>query len=399
MRHNLTAIFDDPGKAQEALARLLDAGFRRTDTGLESVAGARSASTGDTPSPSWRERPAAPSGRVFASLLDRAPRHPRAGAPRLPGAESHVLTLSTDSAEEAQHAVSLVPGLIDETRAGAGQGVYRFTAVPGALQFQGRGRVRDSGTPDLEEMSMTASPSREPMRPPGRWPLASSEEAAMPPGRPRPRGDAAMAAFRFGRDMHENERYRNRSWQEADADLKVLWEARSPGQAGWPASEGAIHLGWDSTSPEIDGDDYHRSHWRTSHAGSAQHAGAAGPPGSTAPASAQAGSQAGAPTAWENFMDALKHGWNRIGIGPDVDETDYRLHHASTYPGTNYDDLAPVYRYGHHVRRRAMFQGRSWNDVESELRAEWERGHREGKPATWDQMKAALRAGWEQEPN
>lgn len=99
-------------------------------------------------------------------------------------------------------------------------------------------------------------------------------------------------------------------------------------------------------------------------------------------------------------MDALKHGWNRIGIGPDVDvdETGYRLHHASTYPGTNYDDLAPVYRYGHHVRRRAMFQGRRWDDVESELRAEWERGHREGKPATWDQMKAALRAGWDQEP-
>ena len=94
-------------------------------------------------------------------------------------------------------------------------------------------------------------------------------------------------------------------------------------------------------------------------------------------------------------MDALRHGWDRVRIGQETDEDDYRLHHASTYPGTDYNDLAPVYRYGHHVHGRAMFRGRSWDDVEAELRAEWERGHREGKPATWDQMKAALHAGWD----
>jgi len=401
MRHNLTAVFDDPGKARQALARLLDAGFPRADTDLASVAGAGPASTGDAPPPRWRERPGTSSARVLASLLDRAHRRLRAGAPRPPGADSHVLTLSIDSAEAADRAVLLVAGFVDAAEPGADQGIRRFTAAPGALQFQSRDREHFLDTQDMEEISTTGTTLREPMLPAGLWPLASSEEAAMPPGRPRPSGDAAMAAFRFGRDMHENERYRNRSWQEAGADLKVLWEARSPGQAGWHASEQAVHLGWNSTSPEIDGDDYHRSHWRTAYGGSAQHAGPAGRPGAgtgpAEPGSAQARGHPRAPTAWENFMDAMKHGWNRIEIVPDADETDYRLHHARTYPGTNYHDLAPVYRYGHHVRSRAMFQGRSWPEVEGELRAEWERDHREGKPATWDQMKAALRAGWDQE--
>jgi len=49
----------------------------------------------------------------------------------------------------------------------------------------------------------------------------------------------------------------------------------------------------------------------------------------------------------------------------------YRLHHASAYPGTNYDDLAPVYRYGHHLRRRTMFAGQGWDEVENALPAEW----------------------------
>ncbi|VXB97802.1 hypothetical protein [Massilia sp. 9I] len=399
MRHNLTAVFDDPGKARQALASLLDAGFSRADTHLASVAGARSASKGDIPRPSWRAHPGASRTRVFASLLDRAQRRPATA--RADGAVSQVLNLSTDSDEEAERAVFLVAGFIDEAEPGAGQGIRRFTATPGALQSQGRDSEHFQGTQDMQEMPMIGTTAREPMLPAGLWPLASSEEATMPPGRPRPRGDAAMAAFRFGRDMHENERYRNRAWQEAGADLKVLWEARSPGPAGWRVYEQAVHLGWDSTSPEIDDDDYRRSHWRTRHAGSAHHAGAAARPGSTmgsaATANAQARGQAHAPTAWENFMDALKHGWNRIGTGTDVDETDYRRHHASTYPGTNYHDFAPVYRYGHHVRSRAMFRGRTWDAVEGELRAEWERGHREGKPATWDQMKAALRAGWDQE--
>lgn len=84
-------------------------------------------------------------------------------------------------------------------------------------------------------------------------------------------------------------------------------------------------------------------------------------------------------------------------IGNDMDEDEYRLHHSRNYPGTRYDDLAPVYRYGRQLRRRAMFAGRGWDEVQHALRAEWERRHRQDKPSTWDEMKAALHAGWNQE--
>lgn len=209
----------------------------------------------------------------------------------------------------------------------------------------------------------------------------------------------ASTAYRFARTLHENDRFRNRSWNEAIGDLKVLWRARDPAGPDWESTEPALHLGWDSTSPEIDDDSYRRSHWNTSYANNAPrvHGGHAKGTSDTAAMEREEWNRKhpGELTPWANFMDAVKHGWERIRIGNDMDETEYRLHHAKTYPGTSYDDFAPVYRYGNNVRRRRAYQGRSWEAAESALRAEWELGHREGKPSNWDEMKAALRKGWD----
>ena len=339
MRQTLTAVFEDRDKAQQALAELLAGGYPPADAVLTTVAGNRSAGPGDAPVPAWRERPGAASARLFARLVS------------VP--DSHILTLSTDSAREAQRAAKLISAF-----------------MPG---------------------NDVPQPAPPPVTRPGMI-LPHGGQGA---------NAAAEAAHRFGHDMHNNERYRNRSWNAANADLKVLWEARGPQQPGWASSEAAVRLGWGSTSPEIDDDSYYRSHWRTRHVGSAPGAGAASDSGSTAPGRAagitSARNRRGEPTAWENFIDAVRHGWSRTRVGIDMDEADYRLHHDRTYPGTNYDDLAPVYRYGTHLRRRSMFEGRDWDEVEDVVRAEWEGGHREGKPSTWDEMKAALRAGWDQE--
>jgi len=331
MRQTLTAVFEDRAKAQQALAELLAAGYPPADAVLTTVAG-QSAGPGDAPVPAWRERPGAASARLFARLVSVH--------------DSHILTLSTDSTREAQRAAKLISA---------------FT--PGG------------------DVPQPAPPV---MRPGTILPHVGQRADA-----------AAEAAHRFGHDMHNNERYRNRSWNAANADLKVLWEARGPQQPGWGSAEAAVRLGWGSTSPEIDDDSYYRSHWRTRHAGAASNSGSAAP--DRAPGNTSARNRRGEPTAWENFMDAIRHGWSRTRIGIDMDETDYRLHHARTYPGTNYDDLAPVYRYGRHLRRRAMFAGRNWDEVEDVVRAEWEGGHREGKPSTWVEMKAALHVGWDRE--
>lgn len=350
MRHTLKAVFDDRVKAQQALDELLACGYPAADAVLTTVPGAGTAGPVALPVPAWRARPGASSARLLPCLSghpDRS-RTELASRPRVP--DSHVLALSTGSAQEAERAAGLLS---------------RF-------------------------MSGTAVP--EPVLPADCPPPMIAPDAA------QAAAGAARAAYRFGHDVHENERFRNRSWHEADADLKVLWEARGPQQPGWGDSEAAVRLGWDSTSPEIDDDSYYRSHWRTRRPSSAEGAAASRSVGAAAPVpapgSTPAGRHPGEPTAWENFMDAIRHGWSRTRIGNDMDEAGYRLHHAAAYPGTNYDDLAPVYRYGHHLRNRTMFAGQSWDEVEDALRDEWERGHREGKPSTWDEMKAAVHAGW-----
>ncbi len=235
---------------------------------------------------------------------------------------------------------------------------------------------------------------REPELPAGRWPGAAVEGAAM-----HGDGNEARAGYRFGQDMHNSERYRNRSWNEADSDLEVLWNAHGQA-ASWEESRAAVHLGWNSISPEIDDDSYRRGHWRTGYTrragddGAGREAAAPAPDAVASPGADWKRRHPGELAPWERFTDAVRHGWARISLGMDSDEADFRTHHAGHYPGTDYNDLAPVYRYGRHVRERAAFHGRRWDEVEDELRVEWERGCREGKPWTWDEVKAALQQGW-----
>src|SRR5690606_34034913 len=110
-----------------------------------------------------------------------------------------------------------------------------------------------------------------------------------------------------------NDRYRNRSWNEAAGDLRVLWETRDPAGPDWQSSEATVRLGWYSSSPEIDDDSYRRSHWNTSYADSPPDAGsghAHGPDAaSAAPDATWKRRHPGQLTTWENFTDALRHGW------------------------------------------------------------------------------------------
>lgn len=320
MRHTLKAVFDDRGKARKALETLVASGYARADTDLVSISGDRSDPGSEAQVPTWRERPGASSTRLLSRILGQPGSRPSLAGAGQQMSDSHVLTLSTDSAAQAERAASLVSGLMHSHSDGTGTGVaggaagmryvtHRRTAVPGALQFHAREVTHYFGTRDAGNKTMPGTTFRERMPPAGQWPGLSLFDAALKDGRTvLSRDGAAMrAAFRFGHDMHEDERYRNRTWHESDADLKQLWEASDVGRPGWDGSAAAVRRGWDSVSPEIDDDSYH----------------------------------------------------------------------------------------GHHVRGRTMFHGRSWDDAEAELRAEWERDYREGKPATWDEMKAALHAEWD----
>jgi hypothetical protein len=72
----------------------------------------------------------------------------------------------------------------------------------------------------------------------------------------------------------------------------------------------------------------------------------------------------------------------------------FRMHHAETYGGASgYDEYEPAYRYGWDLGSSGRYRGRAWNDVEPELRGDWERRYPEG--GGWERFKAAVRRGWE----
>ena len=56
-----------------------------------------------------------------------------------------------------------------------------------------------------------------------------------------------------------------------------------------------------------------------------------------------------------------------------------------------YEAYQPGYRYGFESVSR--FRGRSWSDVEPDLRSGWERYEHRGE-STWDGIKDAVRDAW-----
>jgi hypothetical protein len=79
-------------------------------------------------------------------------------------------------------------------------------------------------------------------------------------------------------------------------------------------------------------------------------------------------------------------------------EESYWRNNYSTRPyiGNNrdFDYWSPAYRYGYDAAQR--FQGHRWDEVETDLRTDWDRyEHRGNTRATWEQVKDAVRDGWD----
>lgn len=76
------------------------------------------------------------------------------------------------------------------------------------------------------------------------------------------------------------------------------------------------------------------------------------------------------------------------------DDDDYRSHFTSNFAGAgkSYDEYAPAYEYGSQMRRSELYRGRPFEDVETDLRADWARTH---PSAAWANFKAAVKHGWE----
>jgi uncharacterized protein (TIGR02271 family) len=73
---------------------------------------------------------------------------------------------------------------------------------------------------------------------------------------------------------------------------------------------------------------------------------------------------------------------------------DFRSDFETRYAGTNraYDDVAPAYRYGATLASDQRYANRSWDDIETGARSDWQSRY---PNSTWDEAKAAVRHGWE----
>ena len=77
-----------------------------------------------------------------------------------------------------------------------------------------------------------------------------------------------------------------------------------------------------------------------------------------------------------------------------VDDAYFRGHWSSNFAGQGgtYEDYAPAYSYGTTMRNSEMYRGRQWDEIEPNLRSDWESRY---PNSTWEKIKSAVRHGWE----
>lgn len=80
--------------------------------------------------------------------------------------------------------------------------------------------------------------------------------------------------------------------------------------------------------------------------------------------------------------------------GTTADDTDFRSHWQTTYgkSGGRYEDYDAAYRYGSTMAGSDQYKNYQWQDVEPQLRNDWESSH---PGSTWDKVKDAVRYGAE----
>jgi len=73
-------------------------------------------------------------------------------------------------------------------------------------------------------------------------------------------------------------------------------------------------------------------------------------------------------------------------------DKEFRTHFQNTYGsrGVTYDRFQPAYRYGYDLGGDQRFRGRNWNEIERDVRRDWESRNQ----GPWEDFKDAVRHGW-----
>jgi len=80
--------------------------------------------------------------------------------------------------------------------------------------------------------------------------------------------------------------------------------------------------------------------------------------------------------------------------GAIFDDSDFRSDYQKRYAsgGVPYDTYLPAYQYGYESASNPRYRGRSFDEIESDLRTDYGRRY---PNSTWEKMKDAIRYGWD----
>lgn len=93
-------------------------------------------------------------------------------------------------------------------------------------------------------------------------------------------------------------------------------------------------------------------------------------------------------------VEQLGTATSTAGVAGTASDDVFRQHWQSAYgsSGGKYEDYASAYRYGANLAGQKQYQGYRWDELEPQVRSDWEASH-QGSP--WERTKQAVRYGWE----
>ena len=194
-------------------------------------------------------------------------------------------------------------------------------------------------------------------------------------------------------------------FEDFDADFRTDWETRYRNTGfnyqryqpayryGWEAGSRYQGRDWNDVAPNL------RTDWQRNHPND----------------------------AWEDFKDSVRTGWERFKQGAssaaddvrqgahemgrntertfdrttnnmsrtfDTYDPDFRNDWQRSYStrGYGYERYQPAYRYGYNVASESRYRGHRWDEIEPDLRRDWEMEHPNDR---WEDFKDAVRHAWQ----
>lgn len=403
MQHTLVAVFDNRTDAQNAMNELLSSGFTRTDVRL-STADADTIGQSDSLNASSdldTTRSADGDTGITASIKnffgDLFGSDDAEHANRYEGAVnrgSHVLTLVANSLPEVERGADIVerygPTDIDETSSGtpdlASTGFSSGAMHAGStIGMQQASSMSAQSTPTSTSTPVSAG--------------AGSVQAAAIPSLDNP-GDRQLFQHQesLGTSDLTNSTHQEplgQSGLTATGGTSLQGSTLRDTAIQGSALEGSIRQG----STAVDrGDSLQRDTTLSNTSG----VGSTGTSGTQFTDKQRNGVRIfsrGQSDAALGTATGFESGSGSSAMGSlSGDDTYYRNHFDTTYgsSGASYDEYAPAYSYGSEAARSGRYTNGAWDDIEADLRNDWDSRYATGgEPSTWEKMKAAVRHGWE----